>query len=136
VIHATHALRGRSRARPPFALADAPGAAMTHHLGPRKKVVADLADDLRTSIAAAWTADKCSITEALEAIYIVMRDLATSVRLHRQFRLLRWVAHLHELTMLAFKAALRPTEDETCPTCPKDARQRRKGARSRRGAAP
>ncbi len=99
-------------------------AGVTHTTGARKKVVAALAEGFRANIADAWAADKCSITEALEAIYIVMRDLATSVRLHRQFRLLRWVAYLHEMTMLAFKTALAPTEDETCPTCPKGRKSR------------
>ncbi len=97
---------------------------MTHTTGSRKKVITALAAGFRANIEDAWAADQCSITEALEAIYIVMRDLAKSVRLHRQFRLLRWVAYLHELTMLAFKAALRPTEDETCPTCPKGRKRR------------
>jgi hypothetical protein len=97
--------------------------AVTHITGPRRKLVKQLAVDLMSSIVS----HTVTTTEAIDAMDAVTRGMARKVP--QNGRLLREIERLHVRLMAAFKRALKPYEDELCPTCPKRPRKRKTGRR-------
>jgi hypothetical protein len=95
------------------------GGDVTHRTGPRQHIIDRLATRMQAAIAAESRRSKVTITECVDVVDVLLRALAG--RIPGRPRLAESVDAIHVLTWNAFKDALEPTEDETCPTCPRPA---------------